>query len=111
MEALQQEFWGKEGLALKGEGASVDEGTKSEPTLPTGPLETAQQVTPPLDFQEVMTCLWKDPLPAAAHEALLEPLWLEAVMEPTVAMMCASHIMKDEAMGVTYMDTITTSMG
>ena len=47
----------------------------------------------------------------AAHEAPLEALWLEAVMEPTVATMCASCIVKDEAMGMTYMDTVTTSMG
>ena len=87
------------------------EGTKSESTLSTGLLETAWQVTPPTGFQEVMACLWSDPSLVAAQEALLEPLWLEAIMKPTVVMMCASHIMKDEAMGMTYMDTITTSMG
>ena len=47
----------------------------------------------------------------AAHKAPLEPLWLEVVMEPTVATMCTSHTVKDEAMGMTYMDTITTSVG
>ena len=32
-------------------------------------------------------------------------------MGPTVAMMGASCIVKDEATGITYMDTITTSVG
>ena len=32
-------------------------------------------------------------------------------MEPTVATMSANCIVKDEATGVTYMDTMTTSMG
>ena len=35
----------------------------------------------------------------------------EAVIEPTVAMMCASHVVQDEASRVTYMETVTTSIG
>ena len=41
--------------------------------LPTGPLETAQQVTPPLGFQEVMACLQRDPSLVAAYEAPQNP--------------------------------------
>ena len=77
----------------------------------TGLLETAQEVAPPLGFQEVMACLHWDPSLATAYKAPLEPLKLEAAIEPTVATMCASHIVQDEAMGMTYMDTITTSVG
>ena len=47
----------------------------------------------------------------AAHEAPPDPLQLAAVVEPTVAMMSTSCIMKDEATRITYMDTITTSIG
>ena len=58
-----------------------------------------------------MACLWKDPLLEKAHEVSPDPLQIEAVMEPTVATMSASCIVKDEATGVTYMDTMTTSVG
>ena len=85
--------------------------TRSDPTSPIGLLETAWQVTPPLGFQGVTSCLWRDPLPVAAHEAPLDPLQLPAVVEPTVAMMSASCIVKDKATRITYMDTVTTSMG
>ena len=46
----------------------------SEPTLPTGTLETAWQVTPPPGFLGVMACLQRDPLPVDAYKALLDPL-------------------------------------
>ena len=32
-------------------------------------------------------------------------------IEPAIAMMHASHTVQDEAIGITYMDTITTSVG
>ena len=35
----------------------------------------------------------------------------EAVIEPTVAMMCASHVVQDKASGFTYMEMVTTSVG
>ena len=58
-----------------------------------------------------MACLWRDLLLVAAHEAPPDPLQLAAVVEPTVAMMSASCIVKNEATRITYIDTITTSMG
>ena len=74
-------------------------------------LETLQQVIPPPGFWGVMTCLQRDPLPVDAHEAPPDPLQLAAVVEPTVATMSTSCIVKDEATGITYMDTVTTSLG
>ena len=44
-------------------------------------------------------------------EVPLEPMQLKVMAEPMVAMMCASHIVQDEITGVTYMDTVTTSVG
>ena len=85
--------------------------TKSEPTSPTKVLEIAQQVTPPPGFVGVTACLWRDPLPEKAREVPPDPLRIAAVMEPTMATMSASCIVKDEAMWVTYMDTMTTSVG
>ena len=56
-----------------------------------------------------MVCLQRDPSPVTAFEVPPEPMRLEAAIEPAVAMMCASRIVQDEAMGMMY--TVTTSMG
>ena len=85
--------------------------TKSEPTMLTKALEIAWQVTPPPGFLGVMACLQKDPLLEEAHEAPLDPLQVAAVIEPTMATMSTRHIVKDEATGVTYLATMTTSVG
>ena len=53
----------------------------------------------------------KEPITREGPWCTPDPLQIAAVMEPTVAMMSTSCIVKDEATGVTYMDTITTSMG
>ena len=36
---------------------------------------------------------------------------MELVAAPGIASMSSSHIIKDELMGVTYMDMVTTSIG
>ena len=36
---------------------------------------------------------------------------MELVAAPGIASMTSSHIVKDELTGVTYMDTVTTSIG
>ena len=84
---------------------------KSEPMSPTNVLDIAQQVTPPSGFLQVKACLWRSPSLGKAHDVPPEPLQIAAVMEPTVVTMSASCIIKDKAMGVTYMDTMTTSVG
>ena len=102
-ERMPQHQWVEEQLQIQN--------TRSEPTLPTGTLEIVWQVTPPPGFHRVMACLQRDLSPVDAHEASPGPLQLAAVVEPTVATMSASCIMKYEATGITYMDTVTTSMG
>ena len=85
--------------------------TKSDPTLPMKVLEIAQQVTSPPGFLGLMACLQKEPSLEKAHEAPPDYLQIAAVMEPIVVTMSTSCIVKDEATGVIYMDTITTSVG
>ena len=75
--------------------------------LPEPELEIAQ----PPGFMGVAACLQRDsPSPAP-----IEPPWEtrqpDTLMGPAVAMMYATHIVQDEATGVTYMDTVTTFMG
>ena len=84
---------------------------KSEPPSPTKELEIAWQVMLPQGFMGVTACLQRDPSLEKVHEVPQDPLRIVAVLEPTMATMNASHIVKDEAMGVTYMDTMTTSVG
>ena len=58
-----------------------------------------------------MACLWTDPLLVTVYKASQEPLQLEVAIKPTMAMMCTSCFVQDEATGMTYMDTFTISMG
>ena len=53
----------------------------------------------------------EDPSLEKVHEVPQDQLRIAAVLWPTMATMSASCIAKDEAMGVTYMDTMTTSVG
>ena len=85
--------------------------TKSEPSSPTRELEVVWQVTPPPGFTGVTACPWRDQLPEKVYKLPQDLLRMAAVLGPTVATMCASCIVKDKATGVTYMDTITTSVG
>ena len=62
-------------------------------------------------FKEVMACLCGDLLPATTFKVPLVPMQPEAIVEPVVAMMCASHVVQDEASGITYMEMVTTAVG
>ena len=46
-----------------------------------------------------------------ALEVPLEFMQPEVVIESAIATMCARHVVQDETSGVTYMETVTTSMG
>ena len=82
-----------------------------DPVSPLKSPEPVQEIAPPPGFMGVVACLQMDPLPTAAIEAPMEPMQPEIKAEPVVATMCTSCIIQDETMGVTYMDTVTTSMG
>ena len=62
-------------------------------------------------FQGVTACLKKDKPLERAFEMPSRPLTVEMVNVPRLATMCTSHIVKDEMTGITYMDTVTTSIG
>ena len=59
----------------------------------------------------VTACLQRDQSLEKVHKVPQGPLRMAAVLAPTVATMSASFIIRDKAMGVTYMDTMTTSVG
>ena len=65
----------------------------------------------PPGFIGVTACLWRDQLPEKVHKVPQDPLRMAAVLPPTRATISASCIIRDEVMGVTYIDTMTTSVG
>ena len=85
----------------------VEQDSASPPRL----LEAVQEVTLPLGFKEVMACLQRDLSPVTTFEVPLHPMQLEATVTPAVAVMYTSCIVQDDATEITYMDTVTTSMG
>ena len=85
--------------------------TKSEPPSPKKELEMVWQVMLPPGFIGVTACLQRDQSPEKVHKVPQDPLRMAAVLVPTIATMSASCIIKDKAMGMTYMDTVTTSLG
>ena len=50
-------------------------------------------------------------MPEGVHEVPSDPLMVGVMLAPGVATMSASCIVKDEVTGVTYMDTVTMSVG
>ena len=78
---------------------------------PTKESEVVQQVTPPPGFVRVTACLWRDQSLEEVCEVPPDPLRMAVVLGPAMATMSTSCIVKDEVMGVTYIDTMTTSVG
>ena len=72
-------------------------------------LGVAQWVMLPPGFARVTMCLQRDQLPEGISN--LKLLRMAVLSGPAIATMSASHIVKDEVTGVTYMDTVTTSVG
>ena len=58
-----------------------------------------------------MACMKKDELLERAPKVSPNPLAMGVVTAPRMVTLNTSHIMRDEATGITYMDTVTTSIG
>ena len=67
--------------------------------------------TLPHGFVGETVCLWMLELVEVALEPLLGTMPFQVVVAPRISMVSMSCIMRDEATGVTYMDTVTTSIG
>ena len=68
------------------------------------------RVAPPPGFREVVTCLMRDPPSLALIEAPPEMRPPNVMAGPMVATLSTTWIVQDEATGVTYVDTVTTSV-
>ena len=67
--------------------------------------------TPLCGFSGVMACLWMPELVEVDLEAPMGTMPIGLVATPGISTMSTSHIIRDEATGITYMDTVTTSIG
>ena len=65
---------------------------------------------PPQGYAGVTACLHAPKLVEVDLELPVGILPMELVAARWIASMSSSHIVKDELMGVTYMDTVTTSV-
>ena len=83
---------------------------ESELASPPRPPKPRPEILPPPGFKGVITCLQEGLPPDSAVKAPMEIIQLEVMVKPAMAIMCTTHIVQDETTGVTYMDTVTTSV-
>ena len=87
--------------------------TTTTPTRSPSPaqkLEVVQRATLTLGFLGVTACL-RSQLPEEVPKASPDPLAVGVMIDPGVATVCTSHIIRDEVTGATYLDTVTTLVG
>ena len=85
--------------------------TRSKPSLPVQALAVIQPMTPPHGFAGMTGCVWTPELLEMASEGPHGTMSIGVVVTPGISTMSTSHIIRDEAMGVRYMDMVTTSIG
>ena len=93
--------------------ATCNQPTREAPTKIPSPaqvLEVACQWKPTPRFMDVTTCL-RSHLSEGVLETLPIPVVMGMMAAPGVATMSTSQVVWDEATGVTYLDTVTTSIG
>ena len=70
-----------------------------------------QPPTPLHGFSGVTACLCTPELVEVDLEAPVGAMPIRLVATPGISSVSSSHIVKDEITGITYMDTVTTSVG
>ena len=74
-------------------------------------LALMQLLTPPHGFSGVTSCLHAPELAEVELKAPVDVMPVGLLATPGISSVSSSHIVKDELMRVTYMDTVTTSVG
>ena len=85
--------------------------TPPQPSLSTQVLALMQPPTPPCGFSGIMACLHTPELVEVDLKAPVGAMPIRLVATPGTSSVSSSHIVKDAIMGITYMDTVTTSIG
>ena len=82
-----------------------------EPSPPARALALVKPPTPPQGFVGVTACLKMPEFMEVDQEVLMGTLSIGLVMTLGISSMSSSHVVKDHATGLTYIDTVTTSVG
>ena len=85
--------------------------TPPKPSLPVWALAVIQPMTPPCNFAGVTACLQTQEALETASKVPHSTLSIGVVVTLGISTISMSCIIKYEAMGVTYMDTVTTPLG
>ena len=85
--------------------------TPPKPSLPSQALAFVWPPTLLCSFLGVMACLQMLELVEVDLEAPMGTMPIRLVATPGISSMSASCIVKDEVTGITYLDTVTTSVG
>ena len=67
--------------------------------------------TPPQGFTTVTVCLKTPEVMEIGQEMPVGTMVIWLVMTPSISSVCSSHVVKDNTMGLVYLDTVTTSIG
>ena len=89
----------------------TEDPTPPKASLPVQALALIWPPTLPHGFAGVTACLWTPELVEVALEAPLGTMPIGLVATPRISTMSTNCIIKDDATGVRYMDTVTTSIG
>ena len=82
-----------------------------EPSPPARALVVVRTPTPPQGFGGVTACLKTPELMEVDQEVPMGTLSMGLVMTPGMSILSSSHVVKDDTTGLTYVDTVTTSIG
>ena len=85
--------------------------TPPQPSPPTQALVLMQPPTPPHSFFGVMACLHTPELVEVDLKVQVGTMPIRLVATPGISSVSSSCIVRDEITGITYVDTITTSVG
>ena len=85
--------------------------TPPQPSPSMQALALVRLPTPPCGFSGVTACLCTLELVEVDLKAPVGTMPIGLLATPGISSMSSSHIMKDGLTGVTYMDTVTTSVG
>ena len=108
---LQPECGGKEGLTLKSQGMQVSHVGEVWFDIITRVPQAQTKGCTASKLQGGCGLPAEGFTLSSSHWAPQEPSQPDTLMGPTVATMYVTHIVQDEATGVTYMDTVTALVG
>ena len=75
------------------------------------PSKALALVTPPRGFTDVTSCLKAPKFVEIDSDMPASPMLIGLVATPGISSISSTRVMKDDTMGLVYMDMVTTSVG